>query len=371
MKRQFQIVHTESSLGWGGQELRVFVELRWMADQGHSVWLIAPEQSRIYQECVKVGIPAIAFGFRRIDWAAGLCRLVSFFRRNRIQIVNTHSSRDGWLAGVAARLAGVPFIIRSRHIEVEYHNRFLTSVAFEAIPHYVLTTSQKIVDRLVSEQGINPKRIECLPTGVDMTRFFPRPGALLQKELGLPQSTPLIGMISVLRSWKGHADFINAAKLVLEQSLTSQAHFIIAGDGPGRDDIAKKIEKAEMTDRIHLLGFRADVPEVLASLAALVLPSTAHEGVPQIILQAQAMGRPVIGTRVGGIPEVIRNGETGWLVPAKNPAALSVAMARVLQNPTAAEAVGQRALEHVRAHHSLDAMGEHLERLYATYLPKT
>lgn len=370
MKRQFQIVHTESSLGWGGQELRVFVELRWMADHGHRVWLIAPEKSRIYQECIQAGIPAIDFGFRRVDWLAGLCRLVSFFRRHQIDVVNTHSSRDGWLAGVAARLARVPLIIRSRHIEVEYRNRFLASVAFEAIPHHVLTTSQKIVDRLVHEQGIHPSRIECLPTGVDMTRFTPRPGGTLQRELGLPEGTPIIGMISVLRSWKGHSDYIDAAKLVLEQPGTAHVHFIIAGDGPGRKDIEKKIAKIGLTGCIHLLGHRTDVPEVLASLTTLVLPSTAHEGVPQIILQAQAMARPTIGTLVGGIPEVIRDGDTGWLVPPKTPAALAQAMSRVLCHPDEAQAMGQRALQRARSHHSLDAMGEYLEALYETYLPK-
>ncbi len=371
MKRQFQIVHTESSLGWGGQELRVFVELRWMAEHGHRVWLVAPENSRIYQECRQAGIPVYAFGFRRVDWTLGLLQLISFFRSEHIQIVNTHSSRDGWLGGVAARLANVPFIVRSRHIEVEYRNPFLARVAFEYLPHHVLTTSQKIVDRLVREQGINPSRIECLPTGVDMTRFSTRAPGRIQRELGLPEKTPLIGMISVLRSWKGHSDFIDAAKLVLEQSSAAGTHFIIAGEGPGRGDIEKKIASVGLTDRIRLLGFRADVPEVLASLTALVLPSTAHEGVPQIILQAQAMGRPVIGTKVGGIPEVIREGDTGWLVPPKNPAALAVAIARVLQNPEAAQAVGQRALERIRTHHSLDAMGEYLEGLYATHLPKT
>lgn len=371
MKRQFQIVHTESSLGWGGQELRVFVELRWMAEHGHRVWLVAPENSRIYQECRQVGIPVVAFGFRRVDWTFGLVRLISFFRRERIQIVNTHSSRDGWLGGVAARLAKVPFIVRSRHIEVEYHSPFLARMAFEYLPDYVLTTSQKIVDRLVREQGINRARIECLPTGVDMARFSTRAAGRIQRELGLPEKTSLIGMISVLRSWKGHSDFIAAAKLVLDQSSAAGTHFIIAGEGPGRGDIEKKIAAVGLTDRIHLLGFRADVPEVLASLTALVLPSTAHEGVPQIILQAQAMGRPVIGTQVGGIPEVIREGDTGWLVPPKNPAALAVAIARVLQNPEAAQAVGQRALERIRTHHSLDVMGEYLEGLYATHLPKT
>lgn len=364
--RQFRIVHTESSLGWGGQEWRVFLELRWMAAHGHSVWLIAPPNSRIYAEARQAGIQTLAFGYRRIDWTLGLMRLVHFFRQHKIDVVNTHSSRDAWLAGVAAKIARVPFIIRSRHIEVEYPNRFLGRVAFELIPDYVLATSRKIVHRLVSEVGIDPQRIECWPTGVDIERFSPRPSGAVQRELGLPSETPLVGMISVLRSWKGHFDFIEAARLILAKQ--PHLHFIIAGEGPGREEIRKRIAAGGLGDRVHLLGYRSDVPEVLASLAVLVLPSTAHEGVPQIILQAQAMKRPVVGTQIGGIPEVIQHGETGFIVPPRNPVALAGAIEQIMENPAVAESMAARAYERIQSHHSLDVMGHHLERLYAEYL---
>ncbi len=366
--RRLRIVHTESSKGWGGQEWRIFLELRWMALQGHLVWLVAPRDSRIYAECVKVGIPVVDFAFSRLDWTWGLCRLICFFKHHRIDVVNTHSSRDAWLGGVAARLAQVPLIIRSRHIEVEYRSRFLARVAFEALPDYVLTTSQRIVDRLVAEQGINPQRLECLPTGVDVSRFSPRSSGPVLKELGLPESTPLVGMISVLRSWKGHDDFIVAAKLFLERSPSSPVHFVIAGEGPCQASIRAKIESSGLTDRVHMLGYRGDVPDVLASLAVLILPSYAHEGVPQIVLQAQAMARPVIGTRIGGIPEVIRDGETGWLVPPRDPVALADTLRRVLEAPGLAAEAGRRAFERISQFHTLDVMGRELEKIYGRYL---
>ena len=106
------------------------------------------------------------------------------------------------------------------------------------------------------------------------------------------------------------------------------------------------------------------VPHLLAGLTALVLPSTAHEGVPQIVLQAQATGTPVIGTRVGGIPQVVADGETGLLVPPHDPAALAAAMQAVLDDPAAAVRRAEKALARVRAENSLDAMGEKLETMY-------
>jgi len=365
--RQFRIVHTESSLGWGGQEWRVFLELKWMRQRGHSVWLGASPQSQVFARAKAEGIPLIPLSFKRMKWPAEAIRLATFFRRESVEVLNTHSSRDAWLAGAAARLVRVPFIIRSRHIEVDYDNPFLARVAFEAMPDHVLTTSRSIADKLTIEQGISSQRITCLPTGVDLEKFHPQPGGLIQKELGLPPGAALVGMISVLRSWKGHDDFLGAIAQIRDSY--PEVHFVIAGGGPGREYLEKRIRETGLEKSITLLGYREDIPAVLASLSILVLASTAHEGVPQIILQAQAMGRPVIGTTVGGIPEVIRDGETGLLVPPHAPDALAAALKRYLDDPAAALALGARAREEIMDRHSLDAMGEKLEALYSRYLP--
>jgi glycosyltransferase involved in cell wall biosynthesis len=364
--RQFRIVHTESSLGWGGQEWRVFLELQWMRQHGHQVWLGASPKSQIFARARDEAIPCIPLSFQRWRWPDEILRLAAFFRRKKIEVVNTHSSRDAWLGALAARMVRVPLIIRSRHIEVDYENPFLARVAFEALPDHVLTTSQRIAEKLMQDQGISPHRLTCLPTGVDLKKFYPQPGGLVQKELGLPATTRLVGMVSVLRSWKGHDDFLAAIALL---KPTFDVHFVIVGGGPGREYLERRIRETGLEKRVTLLGYREDIPVVLASLAILVLPSTAHEGVPQIILQAQAMARAVIGTTIGGIPEVITDGETGLLVPPQTPAALAAAIQKFLDDPAAAQLTGERARQGVIARHSLDVMGETLEALYSRYLP--
>src|SRR5204862_1422704 len=125
-----------------------------------------------------------------------------------------------------------------------------------------------------------------------------------------------VGMISVLRSWKGHDYFLEAAARILKKR--QDVRFVVAGDGPRRETIRNQIAALGQQEKILTLGHREDVPNILASLAVLVLPSTAHEGVPQILLQAQAMGKAIVATTVGGIPEVVTDGETGLLVPPKD-----------------------------------------------------
>jgi len=362
--RQWRILHAESSLGWGGQEVRVFAELEWMRAQGQWVALAAHSDSAIATRAREAGILFYPLNTHKALLPFEIARLAAWLIGNRVEIVNTHSSNDGWLAGLAARLAVRPILIRSRHIEVDYPNRFWSGLAFRFLPHQVLTTSQRIADRLVAELGVPAKRVTCVATGVDLTRFNSGVKGTLRGELGLGKDVALVGMISVLRSWKGHATFMEAAAMLLSEKR--RVKFVIAGDGPARAEWEKKIAREPWKNQVLLLGHRADVPNVLASLDVLVLPSYAHEGIPQIILQAQAMARPVVATTIGGIPEVVEDGVTGLLIPPKDAEALGEKIRAVLNDPVLAAKLGQAARAHIEKSYSLDAMGQRLLGLYET-----
>jgi glycosyltransferase involved in cell wall biosynthesis len=227
----------------------------------------------------------------------------------------------------------------------------------------VITTSQRIADRLVAELSIPPARVTCIATGVDLARFDPEVQGMLHQELGIDPEVALVGMISVLRSWKGHATFLDAAARLLGDSKRP-VRFVIAGDGPGRDELAGKIAQGPWKGPVTLLGHRTDVPNLLASLDVLVLPSYAHEGIPQIILQAQAMSCAVVATTIGGIPEVVEDGVTGLLVPPRDPEALAEKISSLLEDPGLSARLGQAARLRIEKHYSLDAMGERLLGLY-------
>ena len=361
--RQWRILHTESSRGWGGQEVRVFAELQWMRARGHWVALSAHPDSAIARHAREAGMTFVPFSFHKALLPFEVARLAAWLIANRVEIVNTHSSNDGWLAGLAARLALKPVLIRSRHIEVDYPNRFWSGLAFRTLPHRVITTSRRIADRLVSELDISPERVTCIATGVDLARFDPALKGTVRGELGISEDTLLVGMISVLRSWKGHATFLEAAAQLLKSGR--KVRFVIAGDGPGREELAGKISAEPLKGNVTLLGHRDDVPKVLASLDVLVLPSYAHEGIPQIILQAEAMARAVVATTIGGIPEVVEDGVTGLLVPPRDPDALAQKIGLLLDDPALRTRLGAAARAKIEATYSLDAMGERLLELYA------
>lgn len=365
---RLKIAHSEASLGWGGQEIRVFEEMRAMRDRGHEMLLVAQPESQIFEKAQAAGLRVRAMTSDRLKYPGSILRLSRFFRAEKFDVVNTHSSRDGYIAGIAARLAGVPLVIRTRHIDVDYPNKTISRFGFHTIPHHVTTTSQLIVDRMIRQLSLDPKQVTCIPTGIDLAKYSvpEASAATLKKDLLQDGEHRLVGMVTVLRSWKGHRFFLEAISRV--RNSLPDTRFIIAGEGPMRPLIEKWIQELQLTDCVQMIGHREDVPAVLAALDILVLPSYAHEGIPQIILQSQAAGTPVIGTTAGGIPEVIENEVTGLYVEPKDSEALAEAILKLLENPELRATLSKQALQFARQHHTLDRMCKSTEAIYRRHL---
>jgi glycosyltransferase involved in cell wall biosynthesis len=273
------------------------------------------------------------------------------------------TSRDGWFVAIAGRLAGVPLIIRTRHIDVTYPNPLISRHAFTTLADHVLCTSDQIRNHLQGVFGIANDSITTLPTGIDPSRFqaegdgFPGLDGRRKK---------LVGMISVLRSWKGHGVFMDAARRLLDDGF--KGDFVITGEGPMKGHIDEWIAESGHVGRFHLLGHTENVPEVLRSLDVLVIPSLRHEGIPQIGLQALASRTPIVGSDVGGIPEIVRNGETGRIVPPDDAIALATAINTTLadsKNTRSMTAAGRKLVED---RYSFSRMLDQLDQLYAHHL---
>lgn len=357
---RWRIVHSEASLGWGGQEHRTLTELVGLHRRGHEVVLVASPRSMIFKRAVEFGIPVYPVLFGRAQMLFDIWKLGIWLKSRRIQILNTHSSRDGWLLGLAGRLAGVPLILRTRHIDVDYPSPRISRVAYRTLADHVLTTSDKITAHLQRIFDLPNHRITTLPTGIDLKKFFPDGTRAC---LG---DGPLVGMVSVLRSWKGHVDFLRAAALLKGSGF--RGRFVIVGGGQSPKWIEETIDELGLGDVVTLFGHREDIPEVLRALDLLVIPSTRHEGIPQIGLQALATKTAVVGSDVGGIPEIIRDGETGRLFPAGDIDAFANAIRSVFSESERTDRMREQGRELVEKCHSVENMLDKIENLYRGYL---
>ena len=363
-----RIAHTENSLGWGWQEIRILVEIEGMAARGHRMHLLCPREARIFAEATRRGLPVTALPMAR-KRPAGVRALRAWLIANPVDIVNTHSSTDSWLTALAcATLPRAPPLVRTRHISAPVPDNAATRWLYTRAARRIVTTGEALKTQLVSDNGYPPERIVSIPTGIDLTLFQPpAPGAdrrALRTSLGLPADTRIIGCVATLRSWKGHRFLIEAVAALAHADV----HLLIVGDGPQRAALEALVASLSLGTRVSFAGNQENVAPWLKAMDLFALPSYANEGVPQAILQAFACALPVVTTAAGAIGEIARDGDTALVVRMQDSQDLSRALARLLDDAPLAHALGKRALALARERHGIAAMLDRMEALFESVL---
>ncbi|MCZ6848200.1 MAG: glycosyltransferase family 4 protein [Alphaproteobacteria bacterium] len=327
--RRLRILHTEASLGWGGQEIRILTEARQIAARGHELRLICDGDSDIFRAAPRFGLETTAVPLKRKSIKAlGAMRRV--FSAWRPDIVNTHSSIDHWLAAVARLgLARRPAMVRTRHISAPVSRNGPTRWLYNRGCELVMTTSRAMVRDLTVDGFLSPDHVVAVPTGIDTDQFRPGDRRAARKRLGLPSDAFVFGTVATLRSWKGHGFLLDAfAKLKDRDTL-----LLMVGDGPQEANLAEHTARLGLHDRVHMAGRRDDVVPYLRAMDVFVFPSTKNEGVPQALLQAMACGLPVVASRIGGVPEVVEGLGGVAEIAAQDADDLFRAMTRMMADP--------------------------------------
>ncbi len=367
-RTRIRVLHTESSLDLGGQELRVLREAEGMTKRGYPVILAVSPESRLRREAEQAGIPVEPVAFRKTRFAGLIGDVLRVIRKHGIRIVNTHGSLDSWTASLAARLSPArPFVIRTRHKSTPVTNTIRHRLLYKVLPHAIVTTGANVREQLIGQLGLCPSLVVSIPTGVDTAVFRPATSTgTVRAELGAAPNDPLIGSVAFLRSYKGLTHLLDAAALVRRRH--PGAKFLIVGDGPEKAQVMAKIQRLGLSSAVVLTGFRPDVPGILAELDVFVLPSVEGEGLPQALTQAMAMQRAVVATYVGGIPEVLSHGVTGLLVPPGDLEALAHGIATLLRDRALRMRLGRAARERILSGYTLEQMLDQTEELYARLL---
>jgi len=356
------VLHTEASTGLGGQELRIVAEARWLDEHGWTALIACQPQSPLLVEARRAGLTAEAIAMRHAADVTGLIRLRRLMRARAAAVVHTHSSIDSWLGSLAARSLGLA-VVRSRHVSIPISRR--GALVYRLADRII--TSGEAVRAIVVDAGLPAERVVPVTAGVDIRRFHAGvSGQEVRRELGVASATPVVGLVANVRGSKGHNVFLEAAAAVLRD--VPDARFLIVGDGVGFEEVRRRVREGGLEAAVIMTGFRRDVPQLMAALDVLVLPSVKSEATSQVIPQALAVGTPVVASTVGGSPELVRDGETGRLVPPGDARALAQTIVELLRDPVAARAMARAGQAMVRARYTLDAAMERTTAVYQELL---
>ncbi len=362
-KSVLSILHTESSCGWGGQEIRILTESQGMMQRGHHVTLVCCPNSKIAKAAPDYGIEVVTLPIEKKRRSA-LMALRNWLKvhRQQFDVINTHSSTDAWLVALScASLRHSPAVVRTRHVSTDVSRSLPTRWLYLSSSAHIVTTGEKLRQTLHQYNRFPLSQMTSVPTGIDLEKFSPQNKQQAREKIGVPNK-PTLGIVATMRVWKGHKYLIEAWKTLHLQFPNWQ--LLLVGDGPQRKNLQPMVKLAGLEESVFFLGNRNDVPDCLNAMDLFALPSFGNEGVPQGIMQAMACGLPVVSSTVGAISEAVIDGKTGFTLAPQVQETLINYLAKLMASDELRQQMGQASLAHAKAQFGLDNMLDKMEKIF-------
>lgn len=361
---RLNVVQLIDVTGGGGAE-KVLVDLALNLDRSrYNVSVCATRQARNYQPLLdSAGVRTMVLD-RRSRWETyKMAEVVRMLRRERVHVLHTHLFGSNTWGRLLGRLARVPVIIAHEHWSSRGRNEIWMDRLMYRLSDRILVTSEASKQIVMNREHIPARYLSVVYNGVDISKFAARDDrAAVREELGVPADAVLIGAVGRLTADKGGQDVLIRAVGEVRKTCP-QVRLVMVGDGPLRPGLEQLTAQLGLGETVNFAGLRSDVPRLLGALDVFVLPSE-REALPVAVLEAMAAGLPVVATRVGGLPEVVEDGETGFLVPPGDVAAMQAVLEKLAGDPALAARLGASGQAHVQAHFTVQQMVHQVERLY-------
>ncbi|MCM8812073.1 MAG: glycosyltransferase [Candidatus Omnitrophica bacterium] len=358
-----RIAYVIWSLGLGGAEQVLMRLAGEMVKRRHEVTVFTLNEAGVFADKMEMlGIPVISLKKRwKVD--VGLVwRLQKEMRSRKIEVVHTHLWGANVWGRLAGRLAGVPVVIAHEHGMQPWRKEihFVLDRIFTHITDLVMFASREVMEGYQKKTGIPPSKCAFITNGI-VCDYSPEDREFLRRQMGWKPQDKVVVSVGRLSSEKGHDDLLKAFSVVLRQE--PRARLVIVGDGPEKQNLVKLQDRLGLNGAVTLTGMRDDVNRWLTGADLYVQPSR-REGLPLAVLEAMAMGLPVVATDVGDLKQVISDGEDGYLVEAGNPDGLAEKMVDLLGRLDQQHSVAEAARRTVQERFSLEQMADQVEDVY-------
>jgi len=350
------VVHINSERHWGGGEVQTYYLIKGLRDKGIKNTLVAQPNSPLAVNASKDGITIKEIPMKG-EWdIIAILKIRQLLRRIQPDILHLHTAHAHTIGLVAGRLAKVKKILVTRRMDFPIEG-FISRLRYNKTDK-IVAISQAVKGVLI-ESGIHEDKITVIHSTID--RNFSPLKSNLREELDLAVDTPLLGTAARLVERKGHCYLFEA--LAKASKRFPHAKLLVAGEGPLEERLKNLAKTLGLENQIIFLGFRHDIAEILSALDMFVLASV-KEGLGVSLLEAGSYGVPIVATNVGGIPEIVQDGVTGFLVPPRDSEALAEKIIHVLDHPQEARKMGENAREKIKNHFSVQDMAKSYTRLY-------
>jgi len=302
--------------------------------------------------------------------------LSSFLRKKPYHIVHTHNSKAGFIGRLAAKLAGIPIIVHTVH-GFSFHDqeplwRQILLLNLERLASHwcdkMIFISQPLINWALRERVVGEHKIVKVYSGIELDHFRPATKNRknrIRKKWNLSEGEAVVGIVSKLWEGKGHVILIKAFSEILKKR--KNARLVIVGEGYLHDKLLEVVMEQGLKDAVLFTGFQMDVSEIIAAFDVAVLPSF-FEGMGRVLIEAMAMEKPVVATRVGGIPDIVKQGVNGFLVNAGNVRELAEAIEKLLADKSLARKMGKAGRIRIKEQFNSDSMVQSIERVYRDLL---
>ncbi len=369
---KINILHIYQNSKIGGVQQQLLSLLKaYSRERFNPIFCCLGPKEEIGKEIEGTGIEFIPLNKLRYNrFSPGIVlELYRLMKKKQIHVVRTHRYRSNLYGRLAAFLAGVPVIIASVHDNYRTDKRPMRRIMnriLSKITDKIVAVSEDVKEDIIRYDRIDPSKIEVIPNGIDVERFNPEKNTTdIRKEFSLEEDDIVIGFIGRIVPAKGLEYLLDALPYLKGEFKSIK--LLIVGEGSLVEELKERAKKNNIFDNILFTGKRRDIPEILASINIFVMPSIA-EGLPNALLEAMAMGKPIVTTEVGGIPEIVKNGFNGLLVPPRDTVSLSKAIKELISNDRLAAKLGQAARDLVHDNLSIKAIAQKWQSLYLSIL---
>ncbi len=353
------ILHLDSEQDWRGGQSQILLLSEGLKKKGYGVMVLGCCPLLI-NRCREREIEAQEIPIHSEFDILAAIKVARVLKRENIQIIHIHSSHAHSI-GLLASLIRPTKVVLSRRVDFHIRKNPISWLKYKIKIDKIIAISQR-VKRVLVEDGIDEKKIDVVYDGIDLTNLRNPQGDYLYKEFGFSKDIPIIGIVAALTPYehKDHKNFLESASIIKE-NLPS-AKFLIVGDGPFKREIENLSAGLNLSDSVIFTGFRTDIPQLLSIFTIFVL-SSYLEGLCTSLLDAQAVGIPIVATNTGGIPEIINDGVTGLLVPPRNPGALAETVLKLTLDRPLAKRLAEAGKGSVKRF-SQERMVDETEKIY-------